>query len=35
MAQGKPMKDSTVDAIAAVSIIMLMVVTAVYWVSHQ
>ncbi len=35
MAQGKPTKDSTVDAIAAVSIVMLVVVTAVYWVSHQ
>jgi hypothetical protein len=29
------MKDSTADAIAAVSIIMLVVVTAVYWVSQQ
>ncbi len=35
MAQGKPMKDSTVDAMAAISIIMLIVVTAVYWVSQQ
>ncbi len=35
MAQDKTMKDSTVDAIAAVSIIMLIVVTAVYWVSQQ
>ncbi len=29
------MKDSTVDAIAAVALIMLVVVTAVYWVSTQ
>ncbi len=35
MAQGKPMKDSTADAIAAISIVMLIVVTTVYWVSHQ
>lgn len=35
MSQGKPMKDSTADALAAVSIILLAVVTAVYWVSQQ
>lgn len=35
MASHKTMKDSSVDAIAAVSIILLVVVTAVYWVSHQ
>jgi hypothetical protein len=35
MSHEKPMKDSTADAIAAVSIIMLVVVTAVYWVSQQ
>ncbi len=29
------MKDSTADAIAAVALIMLVVVTAVYWVSTQ
>ncbi len=29
------MKDSTVDAIAAVALIMLVVMTAVYWVSSQ
>ena len=28
-------KDGTVDAIAAVSIILLVVATAVFWVSHQ
>ncbi len=29
------MKDSTVDAIAAIALITLVVVTAVYWVSTQ
>ncbi len=29
------MKDSTIDAIAAVALIMLVVATAVYWVSSQ
>ena len=35
MASDKSMKDSTVDAISAVAIIMVVVVTAVYWLSHQ
>lgn len=35
MASDKTMKDSTVDAIAAVAIIAVIVVTAVFWVSHQ
>lgn len=35
MASHKTMKDSTVDAIAAVAVIMVIVVTAVFWVSHQ
>lgn len=29
------MKDSTIDAIAAVALILLVVMTAVYWVSSQ
>ncbi len=29
------MKDSTVDAIAAIALITLVVVTAIYWVSTQ
>ncbi len=29
------MKDSTIDAIAAIALITLVVVTAVYWVSTQ
>ena len=31
----KTIKDGTVDAIAAVSIILLVVATAVFWVSNQ
>lgn len=31
----KTKKDSTVDAIAATALIILVVVTAVYWVSSQ
>ena len=35
MSQDKPMSDNAVDAMAAVSLIILAVVTAVYWVSQQ
>ena len=35
MGETTKMKDSSVDAIAAVAIIVLVVVTAVFWVSHQ
>ncbi len=35
MSQSKPFKDSAVDAVSAIAVIILVVVTAVYWVSHQ
>ncbi|OED47377.1 hypothetical protein ACH42_02970 [Endozoicomonas sp. (ex Bugula neritina AB1)] len=35
MGKSIKMKDSTVDAIAAIIIIALVVTTAVFWVSHQ
>ena len=35
MAKSNPMSDSKADSLAAVSLIILVVVTAVYWVSHQ
>ncbi len=35
MTKDKSMSDSSADAMAAVSIILLAVVTAIYWVSHQ
>ena len=35
MANNKQMSDGAVDAVAAVVLILTVVVTAVYWVSHQ
>ena len=35
MGKNKSANDSKVDAIAAIALVLLAVVTAIYWVSHQ